>query len=114
MKRRQFELAERERLYLQMWRDNGEKVYSEDDIPAWVVEKLGSNSQYPPKDRIKDIIRHVRKYYSSGAKRFCTINGDNFFLEHGYKKIIDYVRNREMMREDEIQRWEEEVFGAGD
>lgn len=97
-----------------MWKDKGKQVYSEDDIPQWVVEKLGRNSRYSPKGRMKDIIQSVRKYHSNGKKRFFTIDGNYYFLESGYKAIIDYVKSRELMREDDIFRWEDEVFGAGD
>ena len=114
MKTWKLEKDEKEKLYLQAWNDEGRKIYSDKDIPAWVVERLGRNSYYSPEDRLKGIIESVKRYHNGRKKQFCILDGSIFFPETGYRKIIDYVRKREMLREDEIQRWEDEVFGAGD
>lgn len=95
------------------WNALGYKTYTVDDIPDWVKKRICQNCYYGESDVIYDLIRNTKKN-CRGKKRFATVNGVCYFLESGYRKIIDVVKRKGILREDEIQKWEEEVFGAGD
>ena len=106
------ERTQRERAALNEWASGGETIYSQSDFPQWVISKLAAGSRYSPDETIKDMIEWVKRYHSQGKKQFCTVDGKCYFQRSGYERIIRHVKERELMRPDDIKKWETEAFGG--
>lgn len=106
------ERTQRERAELIRWSESGDRIYTQSDFPQWVVLKLTSGSIYSSDEKIREIIEWVKRYHSQGKKQFCTVDGKCYFKRSGYERIIRHIRDRELMRSDDIDKWEAEAFGG--
>lgn len=100
--------ARRDRIVV--WDAMGVRHFTENDIPQWVKEK----SRYDWYLRVNDEMGEVYKYLiyvKHNRKCMFEVDGVVHFDLSGYKKIIDYVERRELMRQEDIDRWRKEVFG---
>ena len=100
--------ARRDRIVV--WDAMGVRHFTENDIPQWVKEK----SRYGWYLRVNDEMGEVYKYLiyvKHNRKCMFEVDGVVHFDLSGYKKIIDYVEWRELMRQEDIDRWRKEVFG---
>lgn len=93
---------------VRIFEERGEH-YTQDDIPEWVREKL----TWYVTDRGSEI-GEAYKYlihFGGAGKVIVAVDGNVHFNKRGYERIIEFAERRELMRQDYIERWREEVFG---
>ena len=101
--------ARRDRIIV--WDAMGVRHFTENDIPQWVID----NTKVNVFKRMNGEMGEVYKYLINVKhNRVCMfeVDGVVHFNVKGYKKIIDYVEQLGYMRQDNIDRWREEVLGG--
>ena len=92
-----------------VWDAIGERNFTEHDIPQWVID----NTKVNVFKRMNGEMGEVYKYLINVKhNRVCMFEVDDVvhFNVKGYKKIIDYVEQLGYMRQEDIDRWREEVL----
>ena len=96
-----------------VWDAKGEKHFTEYDFPDWVLEHAHPGVLNREGGNIGKAFWYLTRVKNNWACVF-EVDGVYHFNMDGYRKIIDYVEQREYMRQDYIDRWREEVFGKPD
>lgn len=94
-----------------VWDAMGVKHFTEHDIPQWVREKSRCGWYARCNDEMGEAYQYLIKVKHNRVCMF-EVDGVVHFDLNGYKKIIDYVEKRGYMRQDDIDRWREEVLGT--
>lgn len=94
---------------IRMWEETGQGHYTEQDIPEWERKRIGFVGPKSAFDSSNDFLRPLKR--DDGGKTIFRIGYTTHFNREGYELIIAEAERRELMREDDIQRWREKAFG---
>ena len=93
-----------------VWNAIGERNFTEHDIPQWVKEKSLRGWYARDNGELGEVYKYLINVKRNRVCMF-EVDGVVHFDLKGYKKIIDYVEQREYMRQDDIGKWRKEVSG---